>query len=119
MVVGLNIVGFQLDIVFLVQYDGEQVFFNFRSQMFVFFLFFFIVLFLVSLEGIDCYGNERQVLSDQVKFYNNIILSDVIFVVGGNKFYVYKLILVCFSDVFERMFSEEWNDGSKKVRIFI
>lgn len=39
--------------------------------------------------------------------------------VGGNKFYVYKLILVRFSDVFERMFSEEWNDGSKKVSIFI
>ena len=70
---------------------------------------------LESPEGIDCYGNERQVLVDQMKFYNNPTLSDITLVVGTDRFFAHKLILVCASDVFERMFSSEWNtvDGIK------
>lgn len=118
MAAGLNIAGLQLDTAPLAQHDGEQVSFNSRSQMSVSLPSSPTALSLASPEGIDCYGNERQVLSDQAKFYNNTTLSDVTLVVGGNKFYAHKLILVRSSDVFERMLSEEWNDGSKKVRIF-
>lgn len=116
MAAGLNIAGLQLDTAPLAQHDGEQVSFNSRSQMSVSLPSSPTALSLASPEGIDCYGNERQVLSDQAKFYNNTTLSDVTLVVGGNKFYAHKLILVRSSDVFERMLSEEWNDGSKKVR---
>lgn len=119
MAAGLNIAGLQLDTAPLAQHDGEQVSFNSRSQMSVSLPSSPTALSLASPEGIDCYGNERQVLSDQAKFYNNTTLSDVTLVVGGNKFYAHKLILVRSSDVFERMLSEEWNDGSKKVSIFI
>lgn len=119
MAAGLNIAGLQLDTAPLAQHDGEQVSFNSRSQMSVSLPSSPTALSLASPEGIDCYGNERQVLSDQAKFYNNTTLSDVTLMVGGNKFYAHKLILVRSSDVFERMLSEEWNDGSKKVRIFI
>lgn len=118
MAAGLNIAGLQLDTAPLAQHDGEQVSFNSRSQMSVSLPSSPTALSLASPEGIDCYGNERQVLSDQAKFYNNTTLSDVTLVVGGNKFYAHKLILVRSSDVFERMLSEEWNDGSKKVSIF-
>lgn len=114
MAAGLNIAGLQLDTAPLAQHDGEQVSFNSRSQMSVSLPSSPTALSLASPEGIDCYGNERQVLSDQAKFYNNTTLSDVTLVVGGNKFYAHKLILVRSSDVFERMLSEEWNDGSKK-----
>lgn len=118
MAAGLNIAGLQLDTAPLAQHDGEQVSFNSRSQMSVSLPSSPTALSLASPEGIDCYGNERQVLSDQAKFYNNTTLSDVTLVVGGNKFYAHKLILVRSSDVFERMLSEEWNDGSKKVSSF-
>jgi hypothetical protein len=72
-------------------------------------------LILCSPEGIDCYGNERQVLMKQTKFFNNEALSDIILTVGGNKFYAHKFILVQCSDVFERMLSEEWSNDEKKV----
>lgn len=71
-------------------------------------------LILSSPEGIDCYGNERQVLMKQTKFFNNEALSDIILTVGGNKFYAHKFILVQCSDVFERMLSEEWSNNEKK-----
>ena len=70
---------------------------------------------LKSPEGIDCHGNERQVLGEQAKFFNNPLLSDVILVVGGERFYAHKLVLVRSSDVFERMFSSEWSDSKTKV----
>lgn len=115
MAAGLNIAGLQLDTAPLAQHEGEQVSYNSRSQMSVSIPSSPTALSLASPEGIDCYGNERQVLSDQAKFYNNSTLSDITLVVGGNKYYAHKLILVRSSDVFERMLSKEWSDGSKKV----
>ena len=70
---------------------------------------------LNSPEGINCFGNERLLLHEQSKFYNNEKLSDVKLVVGGSKFYAHKLILVRASDVFERMLVGEWIDSGKKV----
>ncbi|XP_076442077.1 BTB/POZ domain-containing protein 17-like [Babylonia areolata] len=66
---------------------------------------------LESPEGIDCHGNERQALIEQAKFFNNPLLSDVKLVVGNEQFFAHKLILVKASDVFERMFSSEWDRG--------
>ncbi|ESP02912.1 hypothetical protein LOTGIDRAFT_177842 [Lottia gigantea] len=73
-----------------------------------------LTLALNSPEGIDCYGNERKALLDQGKFYNNPVLSDIKLVVGGQKYYSHKLILVKCSDVFERMFSSDWSDENLK-----
>lgn len=70
---------------------------------------------VTSPEGIDCYGNERQALTDQAKFFNNSLLSDVILVVGGNRYFAHKLILVRSSDVFQRMLSDQWKDSQLKV----
>lgn len=70
---------------------------------------------LSSPEGIDCYGNERQALADQAKFYNNSTLSDITLNVGGNKYFAHKLILVRSSDVFERMLSDQWDDRKRQV----
>ncbi|KAK7473688.1 hypothetical protein BaRGS_00035085 [Batillaria attramentaria] len=64
---------------------------------------------LESPEGIDCHGNERQALVEQAKFYNNPLLSDITLIVGNEKYFAHKLILVRSSDVFERMFSSEWD----------
>lgn len=72
---------------------------------------------LSSPEGIDCYGNERQVLTKQTKFFNNEALSDIILTVGGNKWFAHKFILVQCSDVFERMLSEDWSHNEKKVNL--
>lgn len=69
---------------------------------------------VTSPEGIDCYGNERQALTDQAKFFNNPLLSDVILIVGGNRYFAHKLILVRSSDVFERMLSDQWKDSQEK-----
>lgn len=74
-----------------------------------------ISLALKSPEGIDCYGNERQALAEQSKFFNNSLLSDVNLVVGGQRYYAHKIVLVRASDVFERMFSSEWSSSGKKV----
>ncbi|XP_074640024.1 BTB/POZ domain-containing protein 17-like isoform X2 [Tubulanus polymorphus] len=64
-------------------------------------------------DGIDCYGDERQMLTDQEKFYNNQVLSDIVLKVGTQRFYAHKLMLIRASDVFERMFSSEWADPDK------
>ncbi|XP_067681670.1 BTB/POZ domain-containing protein 17-like [Haliotis asinina] len=77
-----------------------------------------ISLALKSPEGIDCYGNERQALAEQSKFFNNSLLSDVNLVVAGQRYYAHKIVLVRASDVFERMFSSEWsNSGKKEVEL--
>lgn len=69
---------------------------------------------LESPEGIDCHGNERQALVEQAKFCNSPLLSDVILVVGNERYFAHKLILVRSSDVFERMFSSEWESTVAK-----
>lgn len=69
---------------------------------------------LESPEGIDCHGNERQALVEQTKFFNNPLLSDVILVVGNERYFAHKLILVRSSDVFERMFSSDWDSSTEK-----
>lgn len=68
----------------------------------------------IPLDGLHCYGNERQMLQDQAKFFNNPLLSDVVLKVGDRVFYAHKFILIRSSDVFERMFSSDWQDHSKK-----
>ena len=73
---------------------------------------------LESPEGIDCHGNERQALVEQAKFYNNPLLSDVTLVVGNEQYFAHKLILVKSSDVFERMFSTEWDAGDEKRKVW-
>lgn len=71
---------------------------------------------VLSLAGIDCYGNEREVLTEQGRFYNNRLLSDVILQVEGDKFFAHKLVLVRASQVFERMFtSKQWDTHKEKV----
>lgn len=70
---------------------------------------------VLSPEGIDCYGDEKQCLMDQAKYFNNPTLSDVILVVGGSKFFAHKLMLVRSSDVFERMLSDQWHSSQSKV----
>jgi len=72
---------------------------------------------LNSPEGIDCHGNERQALTDQAKFFNNALLSDVTLIIGNAKLFAHKLILVRSSDVFERMLSDAWRDSKEKVSI--
>ncbi|CAK9303723.1 unnamed protein product [Gordionus sp. m RMFG-2023] len=74
---------------------------------------------IALIEGIDCFGNERQVLLEQAKFFNNPWLSDILIRVGEEKFYAHKLILVRASEVFERMLSDEWNDSPEKELILI
>ncbi len=69
----------------------------------------------LSAEGIDCYGNERQMLQEMSKFFNNDLLSDVKLRVGEQVFFAHKLILVRSSDVFERMLTSDWQDASKQV----
>ncbi|KAK7103942.1 hypothetical protein V1264_018731 [Littorina saxatilis] len=71
---------------------------------------------LESPEGIDCHGNERQALVEQAKFYNNSLLSDVTLVVGNERYFAHKLVLVRASDVFERMFSSEWDTASMESK---
>ena len=110
-----NMQGLQLEVAPLAQLD--QVTFQSRGQMSVTIATSPTSISLSSPEGIDCYGNERQALADQVKFYNNELLSDIILVVGGNRIFAHKLILVRSSDVFERMLSQQWDDGNKKVYI--
>ena len=70
-------------------------------------------------EGMDCYGNERQMLKEQAKFYNNPLLSDVTLKLGTSLYHAHKLILVRASEVFERMFSTEWANPDVKVSIGI
>ena len=72
---------------------------------------------LESPEGIDCHGNERQALLEQAKFYNNPLLSDVTLVVGNEQYFAHKLVLVRASDVFERMFSSEWDTADDKSKV--
>eukprot|EP00057_Strongylocentrotus_purpuratus_P009724 XP_011664198.1 PREDICTED: BTB/POZ domain-containing protein 17 isoform X2 [Strongylocentrotus purpuratus] len=64
--------------------------------------------------GVDCYGNERKALSDMTRFYNNPQLSDIKLKVGFEEFNGHKLVLVRWSEVFERMFSADWSDQQKK-----
>jgi hypothetical protein len=71
---------------------------------------------VIPPEGLSCYGNERQMLQDQAKFYNSSTLSDVTLIVGDQTYHAHKLLLIRSSDVFERMFSSEWADPEKKVR---
>lgn len=71
---------------------------------------------LESPEGIDCHGNERQALDEQTKFYNNPLLSDVTLNVGNERYFAHKLVLVRASDVFERMFSSEWDTAEDRKR---
>ena len=66
-------------------------------------------------EGMDCYGNERQTLAQQGRFYNNSQLSDVKIRVGERTYHAHKIILVRGSDVFERMLSSAWEDSGKQV----
>ncbi|XP_005100945.1 BTB/POZ domain-containing protein 17 [Aplysia californica] len=74
-----------------------------------------LALRLESEDGIDCYGNERDVLSEQTKFYNNKLLSDVTLLVGTDKFFAHKLVLVRASQVFERMFTcKQWDSHKEK-----
>jgi len=74
-----------------------------------------LALRLESEDGIDCYGNERDVLCEQTKFFNNKLLSDVILLVGTDRFYAHKLVLVRASQVFERMFtSKQWDSHKEK-----
>lgn len=66
--------------------------------------------------GIDCYGNEREILTEQARFYNNKLLSDVVLQVENEKFFAHKLVLVRASQVFERMFtSRQWDSHKEKV----
>lgn len=74
-----------------------------------------VSLALNSPEGINCFGNERLLLQDQARFCNNEKLSDVTLLVGGNKYYAHKMILVRASDVFERMLTGAWTDSGKLV----
>ena len=74
---------------------------------------------LESPEGIDCHGNERQALVEQAKFYNNPLLSDVTLVVGNEQYFAHKLVLVRASDVFERMFSSEWDTADNKSKVSV
>ena len=69
----------------------------------------------LSPDGWDCYGNERQAFADQVRFFNNSLLSDVRLKVGEFTFFAHRLILVRASDVFERMLASDWHDASKEV----
>ncbi|CAL1534997.1 unnamed protein product [Lymnaea stagnalis] len=74
-----------------------------------------LALRLESEDGIDCYGNEREVLSEQAKFFNNKLLSDVILQVENEKYFAHKLVLVRASQVFERMFtSRQWDSHKEK-----
>lgn len=69
---------------------------------------------LESSSGIDCFGNERHALVSLAKYFNNQRLSDITLVVGKKKYFSHKLILVKSSDVFERMFSSDWDQPEKK-----
>ncbi|XP_036359258.1 BTB/POZ domain-containing protein 17-like isoform X3 [Octopus sinensis] len=69
---------------------------------------------LESNAGIDCFGNERHALANQAKFFNNQLLSDITLVVVKKKYFCHKLILVKSSDVFERMFSSDWDKSQRK-----
>lgn len=73
---------------------------------------------LESNAGIDCFGNERNALANQAKFFNNQLLSDITLVVVKKKYFCHKLILVKSSDVFERMFSSDWDKSQRKVSPF-
>ncbi|XP_002737158.1 BTB/POZ domain-containing protein 17-like [Saccoglossus kowalevskii] len=64
-------------------------------------------------EGVDCYGNERNALLEQCKFFNNTLLSDIRLKVGTKIYHSHKLVLVRSSEVFERMFSSDWSDPNK------
>ncbi|XP_070577318.1 BTB/POZ domain-containing protein 17-like isoform X2 [Ptychodera flava] len=66
-----------------------------------------------SSEGVECYGNERNALAEQAKFFNNPLLSDIKLKVGGKTYHAHKLVLVRSSEVFERMFSSDWSDPNK------
>lgn len=66
-------------------------------------------------DGMDCFGNERQMLTDMVKFFNNELLSDVRLRVGDQVYFAHKLVLVRASDVFEKMLTSEWQDANQKV----
>ena len=71
---------------------------------------------LVTLtEGLECYGNERQMLTDMARFYNNEMLSDVRLKVGDQVYMAHKLVLARASDVFEKMLTSKWQDATKKV----
>ncbi|KAK3799272.1 hypothetical protein RRG08_054398 [Elysia crispata] len=66
-------------------------------------------------EGIDCYGNEREALIEQGRFFNNKLLSDVVIVLESEKFFAHKFVLVRSSQVFERMFtSKQWDSHKEK-----
>ncbi|XP_014663227.1 PREDICTED: kelch-like protein 7 [Priapulus caudatus] len=72
---------------------------------------------ILSPEGMDCFGNERSALSEQAKFYDNPLLSDVLLKVGEMRFNAHKLILVRASEVFERMLSSDWTNPRLRVCI--
>lgn len=76
-----------------------------------------VSLALNSPEGINCFGNERLLLQEQARYCNNEKLSDVTLLVGGNKYYAHKLVLVRASDVFERMLTGAWTDSGKLVSL--
>ncbi|KAH9508562.1 hypothetical protein Btru_052035 [Bulinus truncatus] len=74
-----------------------------------------LALRLESEEGIDCYGNEREALTEQARFYNNKLLSDVILQVENEKYFAHKLVLVRASQVFEKMLtSRQWDTYKEK-----
>lgn len=70
-----------------------------------------------SPDGIDQYGNEREALAEQAKFYNNPMLSDVMLRVGDVHYYAHKLMLVRSSDVFATMLSSDWSKSDRQVPV--
>ncbi|GFO20495.1 BTB/POZ domain-containing protein 17 [Plakobranchus ocellatus] len=68
-------------------------------------------------EGIDCYGNEREALSEQARFFNNKLLSDVVIALESDKFFAHKFVLVRSSQVFERMFTNKQWDSHKEKEV--
>ncbi|KAK6999860.1 BTB/POZ domain-containing protein 17 [Biomphalaria glabrata] len=74
-----------------------------------------LALRLESEEGIDCYGNEREALTEQGRFYNNKLLSDITLQVENEKYFAHKLVLVRASQVFEKMLtSRQWETYKEK-----
>ena len=73
---------------------------------------------ILLIAGIDCYGNEREALMEQGRFFNNKLLSDVVIVLENEKFFAHKFVLVRCSQVFERMFtSKQWDSHKEKVML--
>ena len=72
----------------------------------------------MTSEGMHCYGNERQMLSELGRFYNNKTLSDVKLRIGDKVYRTHRLVLARASDVLEHMLcSSDWRDTAKHVNI--